>query len=129
MYILLCADGSYYTGNTKDLRKRMQEHQSGQGAEYTSSRLPVQLLYYEEYRKVSDAFDREKQIQRWSRKKKDALIEGNLEELSKAAKKIFRKPGGRALGRACRDPAVSLPNRSPAPIFGAGRIETTKIEK
>jgi predicted GIY-YIG superfamily endonuclease len=69
-YILLCADGTYYTGSTKDLKKRLQEHQSGRGAEYTSSRLPFQLLYY-------------------------ALIEGNFEELSKAAKKIFRKPGCR----------------------------------
>jgi putative endonuclease len=90
-YILLCADGTYYTGSTKNLKKRLQEHQSGRGAEYTSSRLPVQLLYYEEYHKVSDAFNREKQIQRWSRKKKDALIDGNLEELSIAAKKIFKK--------------------------------------
>ena len=95
MYILLCADGSYYTDSTKDLRKRLQEHQTGRGAEYTSRRLPVQLLYYEEYRKVSDAFSREKQIQRWSKKKKYALIEGNIEKLSKAAKKIFRKTGYR----------------------------------
>jgi putative endonuclease len=90
MYILLCADGTYYTGSTKDLEKRLQEHKSGHGAEYTSGRLPVQLLYYEEYSKISDAFKREKQIQGWSRKKKQALMEQNIKELSKAAKKIFK---------------------------------------
>jgi putative endonuclease len=91
MYILLCADGTYYTGSTKDLKKRLQEHQSGCGAEYTSGRLPVQLVYHEEYQKISVAFRREKQIQRWSRRKKEALIEGDLTELSLAAKKVFRK--------------------------------------
>ena len=49
MYILLCADGSYYTGSTTDLERRLEQHQNGEGANHTKKRLPVSLLYYEEY--------------------------------------------------------------------------------
>jgi len=81
MYILKCADGSYYTGSTWNLEKRLAEHQSGLGAKHTARRLPVELIYCEEYDRVEDAFNREKQIQGWSRKKKEALIAGDLNEL------------------------------------------------
>lgn len=75
-YILLCADGSYYTGSTVNLSLRLKQHQSGEGANHTKKRLPVKLVYYEHYPSVDLAFYREKQIQRWSRKKKEALING-----------------------------------------------------
>lgn len=87
MYILECADGSYYVGSTTDINRRLLEHQNGEGANHTKKRLPVKLLYYEEYEHVSLAFYREKQVQGWSRAKKEALINGNfndLPELSKA---------------------------------------------
>ena len=87
MYILLCSDGSYYTGSTIDLERRLEQHQNGEGANHTKKRLPVTLVYYEEYPRIDTAFYREKQIQGWSRKKKEALIEGNgnlLPELAKA---------------------------------------------
>ena len=90
MYILECNDGSYYTGSTKDLQLRLDQHQNGHGANYTARRLPVVLLYYEEYDRVDDAFYREKQIQGWSRRKKRALIEGNQELLPSLAKKVFK---------------------------------------
>ncbi|MCL9805447.1 GIY-YIG nuclease family protein [Flavobacterium amniphilum] len=77
MYILECADGSYYTGSTIDLNKRLEEHQNGEGANHTKKRLPVKLIYFEEYQHVYEAFYREKQVQGWSRKKKEALIEKN----------------------------------------------------
>ena len=86
VYILLCADGSYYTGSTNDLERRIQEHQNGMGANHTKKRLPVSLLYYEKYDRIDDAFYREKQIQGWSRKKKEALINGAPELLPKLAK-------------------------------------------
>ncbi|WP_443939465.1 GIY-YIG nuclease family protein [Pedobacter sp. MW01-1-1] len=85
MYILECADGSYYTGSTVDLEVRLQQHQSGEGANHTKKHLPVKLVYYEEYQRIDEAFYREKQIQGWSRKKKEALINGCEEELKKAA--------------------------------------------
>jgi putative endonuclease len=81
MYILVCADGSYYTGSTWNLEKRLWEHQNGLGANYTQKRLPVKLVYCEPYDRVEDAFRREKQIQGWSRRKKQALIEGNIQNL------------------------------------------------
>lgn len=74
VYILECIDGTYYTGSTNNLERRLYEHQNGLGANYTKSRLPVKLVFYEEYEKVQDAFYREKQIQGWSRRKKQALI-------------------------------------------------------
>lgn len=85
MYILECADGSYYTGSTKDLERRLWEHQNILGANYTKKRLPVKLLYYEEYSRIDEAFYREKQVQGWSRKKKEALINGKPELLPKLA--------------------------------------------
>ena len=81
MYILECADGSYYTGSTKDLERRLWEHQNSLGANYTRKRLPVKLVYYEEYNRIDEAFYREKQVQGWSRKKKQALIEGRYQDL------------------------------------------------
>ena len=81
MYILECADGSFYTGSTWDLERRLREHQNGEGANHTKKRLPVKLVYYEEYERITDAYLREKQIQGWSRRKKQALIEGNNENL------------------------------------------------
>ena len=91
MYILECIDGSYYTGSTKDLERRLNEHQEGKGANYTSRRLPVKLVYSEEYERVADAFYREKQVQGWRRAKKEALINGSPELLPALAKKIFDK--------------------------------------
>ncbi len=86
MYILECSDGSYYTGSTKNLEKRMREHQNGQGANHTRKRLPVTLVYVEEYLRIDHAFNREKQVQGWRREKKEALINGELDLLPALAK-------------------------------------------
>jgi putative endonuclease len=86
-YILLCSNGSYYTGSTINLEKRLKEHNSGHGANYTANRLPVKLIYFEEFLYVSKAFGREKQIQGWSRSKKEALIFGRNEDLPKLARR------------------------------------------
>jgi putative endonuclease len=84
-YILLCADGSYYTGSTNDLELRLEQHQNGEGSNHTKKRLPVKLVYFEEFQNVEQAFYREKQIQGWSRRKKEALIQGRLEALHRMA--------------------------------------------
>lgn len=78
MYILECCDGSYYTGSTNDLEKRIEQHQQGEGANHTKKRLPVKLVYYEVFQRIDAAFYREKQIQGWNRKKKEALIKGEI---------------------------------------------------
>jgi putative endonuclease len=91
MYILECIDGSYYVGATKNLELRFLQHQSGIGSRYTSGRLPVKLVYCEEYGHVPDAYYREKQVQGWTRRKREALINGNPELLPALAKKVFNK--------------------------------------
>ena len=83
VYILKCSDETFYTGSTKDLELRINQHQNGIGAKYTAKRLPVKLIYFEEFTSISEAFYREKQIQGWSRKKKLTLIEGKIEDLPK----------------------------------------------
>jgi len=89
VYILECNDGSYYTGSTIDLEMRLSQHQQGLGANHTKKRLPVKLVYFEMFDRIDLAFYREKQIQGWSRAKKEALINGRndlLPGLSKSSK-------------------------------------------
>ena len=81
MYILKCSDGTYYTGSTTNLEFRLGQHQAGEGASWTKKRLPVELVYYEEYSRIDEAFYREKQVQGWRRAKKEALIKGSPELL------------------------------------------------
>lgn len=86
MYIILCKNNKYYTGSTIDLEKRIKEHLSGEAANYTRKHGVKLLAYYEEHSTIEDAFNREKQVQKWSHKKKEALINRNislLKELSK----------------------------------------------
>lgn len=87
LYILLCADGSFYTGSTNDLERRMLEHQNGEGANHTRKRLPVELVYTEEYNRIDEAYYRERQIHGWSHAKKQALIEGRNEDLPGLARR------------------------------------------
>ncbi len=86
VYILECVDGSFYTGSTWDLERRLWEHQMGSGANFTRKRLPVKLVFFEHYDRVADAYAREKQLQGWSRKKKQALIGADWENVVRFAK-------------------------------------------
>jgi len=81
MYILECSNGTFYTGSTKDLDRRIAQHQAGEGANYTKKHLPVKLVYYEKFQRIDFAFEREKQVQKWSRKKKIALMSGRIDLL------------------------------------------------
>ena len=92
MYILECADGSYYTGSSNNLERRLQQHQNGEGANYTKKHLPVKLVYFEEFQRIDEAFYREKQVQGWSRKKKEALINGCFDKLSNLSKNYTQYP-------------------------------------
>ncbi|MEO6904592.1 MAG: GIY-YIG nuclease family protein [Bacteroidia bacterium] len=85
MYILECADGSYYTGSTNNLERRLKQHDAGEGANHTKKHLPVKLVYVEEFMRIDEAFYREKQVQGWSRKKKEALINEKQNELNTLA--------------------------------------------
>ena len=81
VYILSCRDGSYYVGSTTHLQARVLQHQQGRGAVYTRTRRPVELVWAHEVEHVGEAFTLEKQIQGWSRAKREALIAGRLELL------------------------------------------------
>lgn len=85
VYILKCSNDKYYTGSTIYLEKRIAEHNIGIGANFTKKHLPVELVYSEEYLNIQDAFKREKQIQGWNRKKKEALINDHMNNLPKLA--------------------------------------------
>ena len=91
MYILQCADDSYYVGSTWNLEKRLWQHNEGLGAKYTARRLPVKLVYSEEYTSIADAYQREKQVQNWSRAKREALIRGDYDALPGLARKDFNR--------------------------------------
>ena len=93
MYILECADGSYYTGSTIDLKRRLKQHQNFEGSNFTAKKWPVKLAYFEYYDSVIFVFKREKQVQGWRRAKKLALIEGRFKDLlslSKSALQIHK---------------------------------------
>lgn len=75
VYILRCGDGSFYTGWTNDLKKRLTAHQEGRGAKYTRGMGPLQLVYTEEFDNKSEAIKREYHIKKMSRKEKETLID------------------------------------------------------
>lgn len=82
VYILRCADGSYYVGSTrKSLEERVAEHNSGLLRGYTRSRRPVTLVWSQEFERITDAVAMERRLKGWRRDKKEALIRGELEAL------------------------------------------------
>lgn len=91
MYILECVDGSYYVGSTKDIERRIWEHNEGIGAKYTARRRPVKLMYAAEFDNIAEAYEREKQVQGWRRAKREALIRGDYDALPELARKDFEK--------------------------------------
>lgn len=104
VYMLLCADGSYYTGLTKQpIEARLWEHNHlPADKSYTGSRRPVRLVFCETYDRVLDAIAREKQIKGWSRTKKEALIAldyTRLPGLAERYAKIARRLEGQKSGK------------------------------
>lgn len=73
-YILECKDGTYYTGWTNNLEKRLRAHNEGKGAKYTKTRLPVSLIYYEEFQTKEEAMRREYAIKHMTRKEKEKIM-------------------------------------------------------
>ena len=93
VYILLCSDKSYYVGMTNSLERRLWEHNEGVDPTcYTYTRRTTQLKYFEEYKYVHDAIAREKQLKGWSRRKKEALINGEYSKLPELSKSRSRHP-------------------------------------
>ena len=109
VYILECCDGSYYTGSTIDIEKRLIEHNEGKGSNHTKKRLPVNLVYLEEFQRIDDAFYREKQIQGWNRQKKEALINSEEYELPELSLAYRDKEASRTSASKTNDSSVSDP--------------------
>lgn len=86
VYILRCADGSLYTGYTRDLQTRLKQHEQGRGAKYTRGRAPLSLVYEERFSSQSAAMSREARIKQMNREQKLALID----------RKAANKPGSTA---------------------------------
>ena len=86
VYILRCADRTYYVGHTEALEARLAAHNGGRAAAYTAGRRPVTLVYSERLPSRNSAVDRERQIKRWSRRKKQALVNGEHQELKRLSK-------------------------------------------
>ena len=86
VYILKCADGSYYTGSTIDLEMRIAQHQTGYFKGCTSSRLPVELVWQQDFSTEHEAFLCERQVKGWSRAKKEALIRGDFDAIHEVVK-------------------------------------------
>ncbi|GAD52194.1 putative endonuclease containing a URI domain [Halarchaeum acidiphilum MH1-52-1] len=76
VYVLECADGTYYTGYTTDVERRVREHDAGEGAKYTRGRTPVELVHTESYASKSEAMSREYEIKQFSRARKERLVAG-----------------------------------------------------
>jgi putative endonuclease len=101
VYILKCSDDAFYIGQTTDIEESLREHRSRKNVYcYTARRLPVSLVYFKEFVCPDEASAFEMQIKKWSRIKKQALIEGGFEAVKRLPKKAF--------GRKIAQPSVSL---------------------
>ena len=93
VYILRCSDGRYYVGSTRgSLERRIAEHNSGTYGGFTKSRRPVALVYQQEFDRLTDAIAAERRLKGWSRAKKEALMKGDFEGLTRLAKNRTEHP-------------------------------------
>ncbi len=87
VYILRCADHTYYVGHTDDVWTRVNAHNAGRGARHMKLRRPVELKYFESVGSLKAAINREHQIKRWTRAKKESLISSNADRLHDLSKR------------------------------------------
>ena len=93
-YILRCSDGTYYAGSTLELQRRLEQHRAGLGSEYTRRRLPVEVVWSNEFERIDEAFAWEKRIQGWSHAKREAFIRGGVEAVRGWSARARRSPSG-----------------------------------
>src|SRR5436190_19939275 len=103
LYILLCADGSYYVGTTRDsLERRIAEHEAGTFGGYTARRRPVKLVFHQYFDRIEDAIAAERQVKGWRRDKKEALIRGDFALLPALSRRGMRAVTGKPRVRPSR---------------------------
>jgi len=91
VYMIMCRDGTYYTGVTNDVDRRLAQHEAGNDPNaYTYSRRPLKLVYHQIFNEPVAAIEFEKKLKKWSRKKKEALINGDFQNLPNLSKKKFK---------------------------------------
>ena len=114
VYILKCADNSYYTGHTDNLEKRLAQHQQRYFKScYTATRLPIELIFCQAFTTREEALASERQIKGWSRKKKEAMMRGDWNEVSRLAQNTLalrQAQGDRS--QAVRAEPVEAPNKN-----------------
>ena len=109
VYILPCGDDSYYTGHTDDLQKRIAQHEAGEIEGYTAGKKPFVLAFSEEFSTRLEALECERRIKGWSRKKKEALMRGDWDEISRLSRGDRPSTGS---GRTEQERARHEPNRA-----------------
>jgi putative endonuclease len=115
LYILRCADGSYYVGTTRTpLEIRVAQHNAGAFQGYTAPRRPVKLIFSQWFDQITDAIENERKLKKWSRAKKEALIRGDFESLQRLAKRksphLSKARLSLPSGRASRGPVGRNPS-------------------
>src|SRR5215217_6823047 len=104
LYIARCADGSYYTGTTRDeLERRIAQHNSGYFGGFTATRRPVVLVFSQWFERITDAIAAERQVKGWSRAKKEALMRGDFEALPGLSRRRRPYPSRRRPRRAVQN--------------------------
>ena len=107
-YLLRCGDGSYYAGHTDNLEGRVGQHVLGRGCEYTAQRQPVAFAWAQDFASRIEALEAERRIKGWSRAKKEALIAGDWERVSRLAVSYAARAStssARTVGGGATDPA------------------------
>ena len=94
MYILECADKTYYVGSTWNLAERIDQHMIGKGSVYTSTRLPVRLVYSVESDSIREVWGWERKVHGWGRAKRQALIDGRFDLLPALSRNRQDRTGG-----------------------------------
>ncbi len=123
VYILRCADGSYYTGHTDNLEKRIGQHQTGECEGYTATRRPVVLAWSQECVTREEVLSAEMQIKGWGRKKKEAMMRGDWAEVSRLAKSKSARPSTLPLIGSEVEPLATHPTVRGEPVEPLATIQ------
>ena len=127
VYILRCNDNSYYTGHTDDIEKRIAQHREAKNGGYVATRMPVTLVFSEQFSTRLEALALERQIKGWSRKKKEALMREDWIELSRLARSHTNNSLSRpAHGSTSSPRTVDKLTVRPEPVEGPGKQEKQK---
>jgi len=124
VYILHCSDGSYYTGHSDNLERRIHEHQAGAISScYTFKRRPLQLVFSQDFPTREEALSAEQQIKGWSRKKKEAMMRGDWAEVPRLARSSSTNQDGNAVRPALNQDFNAVPPAPTTQDFNAVRPE------